>query len=101
MFDSPGIQVALDIKFRPVQAEEYDDFVEFTVTNSGKVFRVPVVARLPKLAVKLSSPELSFGCCPVGEVSKATIRVENTGNCMFVDVMVIVHVVVLSTALWL
>jgi hypothetical protein len=51
------------------------------VQNSGKSFRIPIVARLPRLAVKLAQSELSFGCCPVAEVSKATLRVENTGVC--------------------
>lgn len=45
-----------------------------------QTFNIPVVARLPKLNVALSVSELNFGCCPVGEVSKATLRVENSGR---------------------
>ena len=74
------MQIALDINFRPVQMEEYDDFVEVLVVNSGKTFRIPTVAKLARLAVRLQQKSLEFGLIPVKEVSKGIVRLENTGT---------------------
>ncbi len=76
---SPGMQISLNVSFRPVQMEEYDDFVEVFVTNKGTSFKVPVVARLPRLAVRLEASSLDLGLIPVGEVTKGVVRLENSG----------------------
>ncbi len=74
------MQISVSISFRPVQMEEYDDFVEVFVVNKGLSFKVPVVARLPRLSVHLEQTSLAFGYVPVGEVSKGLIRLVNSGT---------------------
>jgi hypothetical protein len=74
------MQISLSVSFRPVQMEEYDDFVEVLVTNKGTSFKVPVVARLPRLAVHLDASSLNLGLIPVGEVTKGTVHLENSGG---------------------
>ncbi|KAF1334775.1 Coiled-coil domain-containing protein, partial [Globisporangium splendens] len=64
---SPGMQTVLDVAFRPVKLEEYDDFVTFNVhiieggvvASSGK-FKLPVIARIASLAVELPAG-IDFG----------------------------------------
>ncbi len=89
---SPGMQIALDVSFRPVQSEEYDDGIDVSLQPSGKSFRIPVIARLPKLSVSLDRSEIDLGLVPVGEVVKATIKLQNTGaaRCLCVCVCVCV-----------
>ena len=74
---SPGTFVALDVVFRPIRLEAYDDFVTFR-TESGK-FRIRVCSRISHLEVE-TPPTIDFGFCPVGETSKRTLMVRNTGQ---------------------
>ena len=74
---SPGTFVALDVIFRPIRLEAYDDFVTFR-TEAGK-FTVRVCSRISHLEVQ-TPPSIDFGFCPVGEVSKRTLLIRNTGQ---------------------
>ena len=54
---SPGMSVPVDVTFRPIKREQYDDFIEFKVAGCG-TFKVKVIAALPTLSldVRASSP---------------------------------------------
>jgi cilia- and flagella-associated protein 65 len=83
---SPGMHTALDVAFRPVKAEEYDDFVTFHVqvieggvtATSGR-FRVPVLARIARLAAEIPRG-LDFGFCPTAETTERVFVLRNTGQ---------------------
>ncbi|GLD93756.1 hypothetical protein PINS_up002361 [Pythium insidiosum] len=83
---SPGMQTSLDVAFRPVKLEEYDDFVTFhvqiieggVVASSGR-FRLPVLARIARLAIEVPRG-LDFGFCPTAETTDQTFVVRNTGQ---------------------
>ncbi|KAJ0403998.1 hypothetical protein P43SY_001392 [Pythium insidiosum] len=83
---SPGMQTALDVAFRPVKLEEYDDFVTFhvqiidggVVASQGR-FRLPVLARIARLAIEVPRG-LDFGFCPTAETTDQTFVVRNTGQ---------------------
>ena len=74
---SPGMAMPLEVRFRPIRMEEYDDYVEFHTENGS--FKVFVRARLAALSVELAD-NLDFGHCPVNEVSQQSFRFENTGE---------------------
>jgi hypothetical protein len=67
----------LDVIFRPITLEEYDDYVEFT-TEKGS-FKVPIIARIAKLALDVPSLQ-DFGHCPVNEVVERTFIISNIGQ---------------------
>ncbi|TMW64193.1 hypothetical protein Poli38472_012815 [Pythium oligandrum] len=83
---SPGMQIVLDVAFRPVKLEEYDDFVTFhvqiieggVVASSGK-FRLPVIARIASISVELPRG-LDFGFCPTAETTEREFVLRNTGQ---------------------
>lgn len=83
---SPGMQTVLDVAFRPVKLEEYDDFVSFSVhiieggvtASSGK-FKLPVIARIASLSVELPHG-LDFGFCPTVETSHKSFSLRNNGQ---------------------
>lgn len=83
---SSGMQTVLDVTFRPVRLEEYDDFVGFHVhiieggvtATSGR-FRIPVTARIASLAVSLPRG-LDFGFCPTREDTLQAFQLRNTGQ---------------------
>jgi len=83
---SSGMQTVLDVTFRPVRLEEYDDFVgihvhviEGGVTATSGRFRIPVTARIAALSVALPR-ELDLGFCPTREVTLKTFTLRNTGQ---------------------
>lgn len=83
---SSGMQTVLDVIFRPVRLEEYDDFIGFHVhvveggvtATSGR-FRIPVTARIASLSVALPRG-LDLGFCPTREVTLKTFTLRNTGQ---------------------
>ncbi|OQR93771.1 hypothetical protein ACHHYP_02303 [Achlya hypogyna] len=83
---SPGTSRVLDIAFRPVQYEEYDDFIRFSVhiidggvKATNGLFRLPVKARISMLRVELPSG-LDFGFCPTAETTDVVFQLKNTGQ---------------------
>ena len=48
---SPGMSATVDVTFRPIVMEQYDDFIEFTVP--GGTFNVKITALLPVVAVEV------------------------------------------------
>ncbi|KAL4144774.1 hypothetical protein PRNP1_013900 [Phytophthora ramorum] len=83
---SPGMLTMLDVAFRPVKLEEYDDFVGFHVhvieggvaAVSGR-FRVPVVARIAALKVEIPHG-VDFGFCPTKETTLQSFTLYNCGQ---------------------
>lgn len=78
---SPGMSVPVQVVFRPVRVEPYDDYIEFVIRNKKLkwVFYIPIRARLSNVSV--SVPEmLDFGFCPISESTKRTFEVKNTGQ---------------------
>ncbi|KAG4054628.1 hypothetical protein PC123_g10262 [Phytophthora cactorum] len=83
---SPGMLTTLDVAFRPVKLEEYDDFVGFHVhlieggvaAVSGR-FRVPVVARIAALKVEIPHG-VDFGFCPTKETTLQSFMLHNCGQ---------------------
>lgn len=84
---SPGMFREIDVVFRPVKLEPYDDTVYFKVLESGgggevrKLggFHVPVKAFIDKLSV--SAPfGVDLGYCPTYQTSLKTFRLINDGE---------------------
>ncbi|GMF21005.1 unnamed protein product [Phytophthora fragariaefolia] len=83
---SPGMLTTLDVAFRPVKLEEYDDFVGFHVhvieggvaAVSGR-FRVPVIARIAALKVEIPHG-VDFGFCPTKETTLQRFTLHNCGQ---------------------
>jgi hypothetical protein len=48
---SPGMSATVDVTFRPIKREQYDDFIEFTVP--GGTFDVNICALLPVVSVEV------------------------------------------------
>lgn len=84
---SPGMLATLDVVFRPVKLEEYDDFcvfhvrvVEGGVTATSGSFKLLVVARIAALAVELPACGIDLGFCPTAETSRQAFQLRNTGQ---------------------
>jgi len=78
---SPGMHVDIDVVFRPVKMEVYDDTIYFKIVeaeDSGG-FHVPVRALLSTLQVSVP-PGLDFGLCPTAEKSRYMFDITNTGE---------------------
>ncbi|CAN0346344.1 unnamed protein product [Ectocarpus sp. 6 AP-2014] len=79
---SPGtMQQEVDVVFRPVSSEVYDDVILFKVLDGPNAggFNVPVRALLPTLQVGIPVG-LDFGYCQADDVSELVFFVENTGE---------------------
>lgn len=75
---SPGTFKSIEVRFRPIRLEPYDDFVVFSL-GRGKLFKVPICARLSKLAVSLP-PMVDFLSCPVAETTQQQFLLRNVGQ---------------------
>lgn len=74
---APGNSVLLEVRFRPVHREEYEDGITFTV-DAG-TFVVPVRARLSRLGSSIP-PSVQFGLVPVNEPTSVAFTLDNTGQ---------------------
>ena len=75
---SPGMSVPVDVTFRPIKREQYDDFVEFKVAGCGS-FRVKVQAPLPVLSLALPKTcDLGYGA--VNELMRGDFEFANDGD---------------------
>ena len=73
-----GLSKSLQISFRPIRLEEYDDVVQF-FTEKGS-FVVPISAAIPRISSKV--PEhLDFGFCPCAETGKRPSMSPTTARC--------------------
>ena len=82
---SPGMSVELDVVFRPVAFEAYDDTIYFKLVETGTTteprgFHVPVQAALKTLRLALSTTGLDMGLCPTKEISKNEFDIINIGQ---------------------
>ena len=74
---TPGLAKVLEVHFRPIRLEEYDDVVEF-LTEKGS-FVVPIGAAIPQISSHVPT-NLDFGFCPIAETGVKTFVVTNDGE---------------------
>mmetsp|Transcript_15768 Transcript_15768/g.37278 ORF Transcript_15768/g.37278 Transcript_15768/m.37278 type:complete len:1920 (+) Transcript_15768:72-5831(+) len=74
---SPGMSCSVDVHFRPIKSEMYDDVIEF-ISPSGSFF-IRVLATLPNYGLTLQEM-LDFGFCPIMENTTRTFVITNTGE---------------------
>ena len=74
---TPGLAKVLEVHFRPIRLEEYDDVVEF-LTEKGS-FVVPIGAAIPQISSHVPT-NLDFGFCPIAETGVKTFLVTNDGE---------------------
>ncbi|KAJ3182506.1 hypothetical protein HDU85_002604 [Gaertneriomyces sp. JEL0708] len=74
---SAGMSWTVPVTFRPVAKENYSDAIEF-ITTLGRFF-VPVKATLPEHVLQICD-SVQFGCCPVREVAKQEVLIQNAGE---------------------
>lgn len=75
---APGNKFFVEVTFRPIKYEEYFD--EITVnTKSGGYFKVPISARIAKIAVDVPK-SLTFPDTPVNETSTVDLILDNVGQ---------------------
>lgn len=76
---SPGMFKELDVVFRPVQNNPYDDTIYFKMIDDDGGFHVPVIALISKLQV--AAPfGLDFGFCATHQTKYLTFQLENFGE---------------------
>ncbi|KAG5175992.1 hypothetical protein JKP88DRAFT_259052 [Tribonema minus] len=78
---SPGMEVVVDVVFRPVLEEVYDETIFFKVQDgphSGG-FHVPVRALLPTLQIS-APPALDMGFVQIDTTTSRTFTLRNTGQ---------------------
>ena len=78
---SPGIHKEIDVIFRPVEYEPYDDTIYVKILDgvAGHGFHVPVRATIDKLI--LSAPEsLDLGFCTTHQITQITFMLTNDGE---------------------
>ena len=73
----PGLSATVDVTFRPIKRERYDDYIEFMVP--GGSFSVPVCAFLPVVALEVP-PSLDFGFAASKEECKRSFTFTNVGE---------------------
>jgi len=74
---SPGMAASVDVSFRPIKKEVYDDVIEF-ITSNGSFF-IRVVATLKEQGLKVQE-YLDFGFATVREESTKTFVLTNVGE---------------------
>lgn len=78
---SPGLSQEVDVVFRPVEYEPYDDTIYIKMLDgiSGNGFHVPVRATIDKLS--LAAPDgLDLGYCTTHQTSYLTFLLKNDGE---------------------
>ena len=68
---------SVDVSFRPIEREPYNDTIEFVTTQGN--FYIGVVATLPEFGVKMQK-YLDFGFSTVKEESVKTFTLRNVGE---------------------
>jgi cilia- and flagella-associated protein 65 len=76
---SPGMFKELDVVFRPVVYDPYDDFILFKMNDGEGNFRVPVRALISKLQIRIPYG-VELGYCPTHQVTRHTFLMENIGE---------------------
>ena len=76
---SPGVSTELDVIFRPVEANPYDDTIFIRVVNGTGGFHVSVRATIDKLIVK-APYGLDLGFCPTYQTTEETFELTNNGE---------------------
>ena len=71
---TPDIQIT----FRPVKLEKYEDEVEFLLANGS--FSVPLNGLTPVLGIQVLPEDLNFGYVAVMESGQRSFSVQNTGD---------------------
>lgn len=74
---SAGMSHAIEISFRPIRKEAYDDFIE-VLTSKGSMF-IQIKATIPSTELAVPS-NLDFGFWPVNERTTQTFYVRNLGE---------------------
>jgi hypothetical protein len=74
---SPGMAASVDVSFRPIKKDVYDDVIEFITTNGS--FFIRVVATLKEQGIKVQE-YLDFGFATVQEESCKTFLLSNVGE---------------------
>mmetsp|Transcript_9855 Transcript_9855/g.22507 ORF Transcript_9855/g.22507 Transcript_9855/m.22507 type:complete len:1836 (-) Transcript_9855:105-5612(-) len=74
---NPGMAASIDVNFRPIRSEPYDDVIEF-ITTQGNFF-IRVIATMPEHGVKMQE-HLDFGFATVKEESTRTFVLRNIGE---------------------
>ena len=74
----PGLSTTVDVTFRPIRFEQYDDLIEFKVAGAG-AFQVKVSALLPFISLKMP-PAVDFGYGAVNELMQKDFTFVNDGD---------------------
>ena len=74
---SPGMAATVDVSFRPIRSELYDDVIEFLTSNGN--FFVRVIATLPEFGVHMQE-YLDFGFATCKEESTSKFVLRNVGE---------------------
>ena len=73
----PGMSYVVDVVFRPIKLECYDDYIEFTTELDQ--FRIPIRAVLLRKSF-YTEDSFEFGFCPTKEISEAAFDIVNDGE---------------------
>ena len=73
----PGMEVGIDVSFRPIRSEVYDDVIEFNSSNG--TFYIRVVATLPEFGIRMQE-FLDFGFSTVKEENTKSFLLRNVGD---------------------
>ena len=74
---SPGTTFSLPITFRPIERQEYADYVELTQVEFQKTFRIILSAVLPHPRLQVQS-SLNMGMVCVNETVSSRLELRNT-----------------------
>eukprot|EP00937_MAST-01D_sp_MAST-1D-sp2_P000336 g336.t1 len=83
---SPGMNAQIDVVFRPIKLEEYDDDILIMIhsvkagqSGAAGQFFVPVRARLAHLSLTADAG-IDFGFCPTAELAERAFTLTNSGQ---------------------
>ncbi len=73
---SPGTTFTLPITFRPLDKQDYEDYLEVNQIDFQKIFRINISAKLPQHKIDLVS-NINFGPVCVNDLVFSKIKVNN------------------------
>lgn len=78
---SPGLSKEVDVVFRPVEYEPYDDTIYIKMLDGidGNGFHIPVRATIDNLALRAPSG-LDLNFCATHQITQLTFKLENIGE---------------------